>query len=153
LAFIGVAALGQLLYRNRDKAIALGTFAEAAALSHLLLDDVADGAITYFYPFYNASMNLFSYANVDLAKVNFMYYNLAGIVIVVFVSCVMLMTLVSLNYLGFGIQYQPLAEKNTKPVYDKSVVASGNTHRGKYTPETEHGMKVIEADSAEYKRE
>jgi hypothetical protein len=97
-------------------------------------------------------MNLFSYANVDLAKVNFMYYNLAGIVIVVFVSCVMLMTLVSLNYLGFGIQYRPLAEKNTRPAYD-TVVVSGNTHRGMYTPETEHGMKVIEADSAEYKRQ
>lgn len=151
LAFIGVAFLGQLLYRNRDKAIALGTFAEAAALSHLLLDDVADGAITYFYPFYNESMNLFSYVDVDLADVNFMYYNLAGIVIVVFISCVMLMTLVSLNYLGFGIQYRPFKAKRSdaESEYDKYSVTSGSTRKGMYTSETEHGMKVIEADSAE----
>ncbi|WP_394697771.1 metal-dependent hydrolase [uncultured Methanomethylovorans sp.] len=151
LAFIGVAFIGQLLYSNRDKAIALGTFAEAAALSHLLLDDVADGAITYFYPFYNKSMNLFSYVNVDLAKVNFMYYNLAGIVIVVFISCVMFMTLVSLNYLGFGIRYQPLGERNARLEY-KTTVTSGNTLREMHTSQTEHITRLIDADHAEYKR-
>jgi len=129
LAFFGAALIGQLLYRHRGKAVALGIFGWAASLSHLLLDDVADGAITYFYPFDNRSMSLFSYVNVDLAEVNFMYYNLAGIIIVLFVSCIMLMTIWSLNYLGFGFRYLPLGtrigdgEKNNE-IY---VVGSGHS--------------------------
>lgn len=126
LAFFSAAIIGEMLYLDWGRAIALGVFAWAASLSHLLLDDVARGSINYLYPFYSGSMNLFSYVDVDLAEVNFIYYNLAGIVMVIFISSVMFMTLVSLNYLGFGFRY-----KHLKPVesvcnevemgYDKST--------------------------------
>lgn len=111
LAFFGAGFSGLVIYRHRMKAAALGMFAFASALSHLLLDDVANGNIAYFYPLYNRSMNLFSYVNVDLVEVNFMHYNIAGIVIVFFISSILLMTLVSLDYLGFGLRYRPLAAR------------------------------------------
>lgn len=126
LAFFSAALLGQLLYRHGGKAMALGVFAWAASLSHLLLDDVAGGAITYFYPLDNRVMNLFSYVDVDLAEVNFMYYNLAGMITVLFISSVLLMTIWSLNYLGFGFRYRPLKPGVTdaEPRYDKINVIS-----------------------------
>ena len=108
LAFFGAVFVGRLVYRHRNKALALGMFAEATSLSHLLLDDVAHGSITYFYPFYNKPLSLFFYVNVDLSDVNFLYYNLAGIAVVFSIFSVMFMTLVSLNYLGFGFNYKPL---------------------------------------------
>ncbi|OPY19888.1 MAG: hypothetical protein A4E24_01478 [Methanomethylovorans sp. PtaU1.Bin093] len=143
LAFFSTALIGLLLYRHRGKAMALGIFAWAASLSHLLLDDVADGAITYFYPFYNRTMNLFSYADVDLAEVNFMYYNLAGMVIVLFVSCIMLMTIWSLNYLGFGFRYRPFKPGVTdaEPRYDKTDVISGCSSKGVEATDTARNEK------------
>lgn len=114
LAFFSTALLGQLLYRHRGKAVALGVFTWAASLSHLLLDDVAGAGISYLYPFYDGSMNLFSYMNIDLSEVNFMYYNLAGMVTVMIISSILLMTIWSLNYLGFGYKYQPLAARTNE---------------------------------------
>lgn len=108
VAFGGSFLIGLVVYRHRGRALALGLFAEAAFLSHLLLDDVANGYITYFYPFYNRSFSFFSYVNVDLSMVNFIYYNIAGIMMVIFISSVLLMTFISLNYLGFGFKYEPL---------------------------------------------
>jgi inner membrane protein len=114
LAFFSTALLGQLLYRHRGKAVALGGFTGAASLSHLLLDDVAGGGIHYFYPFYGGSVNLFSHMNIDLSEVNFMYYNLAGMVTVMIISSILLMTIWSLNYLGFGYKYQPLVTRTSE---------------------------------------
>jgi hypothetical protein len=108
VAFCGAFILGLLAYRHRDRALALGMFAEAAFLSHLLLDDIAEGGLTYLYPFYNKPMSVFSYVNVKFSDVNFLYYNLAGIVSVFFIFCVLLMALMALNYLDFGFRYEPL---------------------------------------------
>lgn len=124
LAFFSTALLGHLLYRHWGKAVALGVFTWAASLSHLLLDDVAGGAIHYFYPLHDRSMNLFSYVNIDLSDVNFMYYNLAGIISVLFIASILLMTIWSLNYLGFGYKYQPLGARNAEceKIHDKAAM-------------------------------
>lgn len=105
VAFCGAFIVGLLAYRHRDRALALGMFAETAFLSHLLLDDIAEGGLTYLYPLHNEPMSLFSYVNVEFSGVNFLYYNLAGIVSVFFIFCVLLMSLMSLHYLGFGFRY------------------------------------------------
>ncbi|WP_298684533.1 metal-dependent hydrolase [uncultured Methanomethylovorans sp.] len=108
VAFCGAFIVGLLAYRHRDRALALGMFAETAFLSHLLLDDIAEGGLTYLYPLHNEPLSLFSYVNVEFSGVNFLYYNLAGIVSVFFIFCVLLMSLMSLHYLGFGFRYHPL---------------------------------------------
>ncbi len=41
---------GYAIYRKLGKAIYLGLFAEAAFLSHLLLDDISEGGCEYLYP-------------------------------------------------------------------------------------------------------
>lgn len=154
LAFFSAAFIGQLLYRHRGKAVALGVFAWAAALSHLFLDDVAGGAITYFYPLDSRSMNLFSYVDVDLAEVNFMYYNLAGIITVLFISYILLMTIWSLNYLGFGYRYQPLGSRITGvvPVHDTGTVACDCNSQGVQAPKSGHVKTIAEADIVKTER-
>lgn len=154
LAFFAVAFLGQILYMHLGKAVALGTFAEAAALSHLFLDDVAGGSISYFYPFFGRPINLFSYVNVDLAEVNFMFYNLAGIVFVLFISCCLLMTTWSMNYLGFGFRYQPLGARFTDvgPGHDAGKVVCDRTLQRVQASETKQPMVIAETDTQGTKR-
>ncbi|WP_094226596.1 metal-dependent hydrolase [Methanolobus psychrotolerans] len=108
VAFILTLALGYLIYRNISKASSLGIFAEAAFLSHLLLDDIADGGLTYLYPVYNEPLSIFVFMNVKLSGVNFFYYNFACFVSVFFIFCVMFMALLALKDLGFGFKYEPL---------------------------------------------
>lgn len=108
VAFSGAFILGLLAYRHRDKALALGMYAEAAFLSHLLLDDIAEGGLTYLYPFYNEPMSVFSYVNVKFSYVDFQEYNMAGMVSVFFIFCVLLMALIAMNYLGFGFRYESI---------------------------------------------
>lgn len=119
VAFCGAFILGLLAYRHCDRALALGMFAEAAFLSHLLLDDIAEGGLTYLYPFYDKSMSLFSYVNVRYSGVDFQEYNMAGMVSVFFIFCVLLMSLMAMNYLGFGFRYELLrneAGSNCNPM-------------------------------------
>ncbi len=108
VAFILAFMLGYVLYRNTSKASSLGIFAEAAFLSHLLLDDIADGGLTYLYPFYNEPLSIFAVMNVRLSGVDFFYYNFACFVSVFFIFCVMFMALLALKDLGFGFSYEPL---------------------------------------------
>jgi inner membrane protein len=108
VAFILALMLGYLIYRNISKASSLGIFAEAAFLSHLLLDDIADGGLTYLYPVYNEPLSIFVFMNVKLSGVNFFYYNFACFVSVFFIFCVMFMALLALKDLGFGFRYEPL---------------------------------------------
>lgn len=108
VAFCSAFFLGLLAYQQRDRALALGMYAEAAFLSHLLLDDIAEGGLTYLYPFYNEPMSVFSYVNVKFSYVDFQEYNIAGMVSVFFIFCVLLMALMALQYLGFGFRYEPL---------------------------------------------
>jgi inner membrane protein len=108
VAFCVASVAGLLAYKERDKALGLGMFSETAFLSHLLLDDIAEGGLTYLYPFYNEPVSVFAYVNVRFSRVDFLYYNLAGIVSVFFIFCVLFMALMALNYLGFGFGYEPL---------------------------------------------
>jgi len=122
VAFCGAFISGLLAYRHRDRALALGMFAETAFLSHLLLDDIAEGGLTYLYPFYNEPMSVFSYVNVNYSYVNFLYYNLAGIVSVFFIFCVLFISLMALNYLGFGFRYEPL--QNETGINSRKVIVT-----------------------------
>ncbi len=108
VAFILALTLGHMIYRNISKASSLGIFAEAAFLSHLLLDDIADGGLTYLYPVYNEPLSIFAFMNVRLSGVDFFHYNFACFVSVFFIFCVMFMALLALKDLGFGFRYEPL---------------------------------------------
>lgn len=108
VAFLLASAAGYLIYRNVTRASSIGIFAEAAFLSHLLLDDIADGGLTYLYPVYNEPLSIFSFMNVRLAPVDFFYYNFACFLSVFFIFCVMFMALLALKDLGFGFRYEPL---------------------------------------------
>ncbi|KXS42823.1 MAG: hypothetical protein AWU59_1447 [Methanolobus sp. T82-4] len=108
VAFLLAFAAGILIYSNLSKASSIGIFAEAAFLSHLLLDDIADGGLTYLYPVYNEPLSIFVFMNVNLAPVDFFYYNFACFLSVFFIFCVMFMALLALKDLGFGFRYEPL---------------------------------------------
>lgn len=108
LAFLFVAVLGYILSRDIHKTVSMGIFFEAALLSHLLLDDIAKGGLTYLYPIYNEPLSLFNFMDVSVARVDFFYYNFACFVSVFFIFCVMLMALMALKDLGFGFKYEPV---------------------------------------------
>ena len=108
VAFALAVLFGYLIYRNISKATSINIFAEAAFLSHLLLDDVADGGLTYLYPVYNEPLSIFVFMNVNLSDVSFFYYKFACFVSVFFIFCVMLMALLALKELGFGFRYEPI---------------------------------------------
>ncbi|WP_321418511.1 metal-dependent hydrolase [uncultured Methanomethylovorans sp.] len=142
VAFCSAFVLGLLAYRQRDRALALGMYAEAAFLSHLLLDDIAEGGLSYLYPFYNETMSLFSYVKVRFSDVDFQGYNTAGMVSVFFIFCVLLMALMALNYLGFGFRYEPLKNK-AETACNQIPLASQHTTR------EIREIQVINADIAE----
>ena len=108
VAFLLAMILGCLKYRDISKASSLGIFAEAAFLSHLLLDDIAEGGLSYLYPVYNEPMSIFSFMDISLSPVNFFYYNFACFVSVFFIFVVMFMALLALKDLGFGFRYEPV---------------------------------------------
>ncbi|WP_370575734.1 metal-dependent hydrolase [Methanomethylovorans sp.] len=51
--------IGYLIYGKRTKAVSVGLFAGAGFISHLMLDDLAEGSIYYLYPFYGEPFRLF----------------------------------------------------------------------------------------------
>ncbi|SFM56464.1 metal-dependent hydrolase [Methanolobus profundi] len=108
VAFVLALFLGYIIYRNISRATSLGIFAEAAFLSHLLLDDIADGGLTYLYPVYNEPLSIFVFMNVNLSGVDFFYYNFACFLSVFFIFAVMFMALLALKDLGFGFRYEPI---------------------------------------------
>jgi inner membrane protein len=112
LAFFGAAFLGQLLYRHRGKAVALGILAEATTLFHLLLDDLDDGVITYLYPVYNQPFSLFTFLFTRPINVGVLHYTFAVVVGVFLFVFVLVMAYTSLKYLGFGSKYEPFKQNN-----------------------------------------
>lgn len=105
-AFMLAVFIGYAVYRDLDKAAYLGVFAEAAFLSHLLLDDIAEGALTYLYPLYNEPISVFSYMDMDYSDIGFSNYIIACYVSIFFVICVMVMSIFALNKLGFEFEYK-----------------------------------------------
>ena len=56
--FIALMA-GYLIYRESRKAVYVGLFAGAGFISHLMLDDLAQGSIYYMYPLYAEPFSVF----------------------------------------------------------------------------------------------
>lgn len=100
--FVGYAA-----YRNFGKAIYLGLFAEAAFLTHLLLDDVGEGGCEYLYPLYNGKLSIFSLIDSGFQENGLFHYLIRSSVSVFFVCFVIMMVLFALNHLGFEFKYKP----------------------------------------------
>ncbi len=99
--------VGYTVYRKLNKAAYMGIFAESAFLSHLLLDDLARYEMDYFYPIYNKPISIFSYVDVEFARVNFLHYLLACYVAIFSLFIVIMMALFALNHLGFEFTYDP----------------------------------------------
>lgn len=104
-AIITGFCVGYIIYRKLNKAVYISMFVESAFLSHLLLDDIAWGRIEYLYPIYKENISIFSYIDVEFAKVDVFYYTIAGTIAVFFLFCILLMNLMALHGLGFKLEY------------------------------------------------
>jgi hypothetical protein len=98
--------VGYLAYRKIDKAIYLGLFAEAAFLTHLLLDDVSENGINYLYPIYGGAIKLSSWMDSGFQENGLVLYLLKSFVSVFAVFFVVMMALFALNKLGFEFKYK-----------------------------------------------
>ncbi|WP_298684535.1 metal-dependent hydrolase [uncultured Methanomethylovorans sp.] len=107
IAFVGGVIPGMMMYRQRNKALAVGVFAAAASLFHLILDDIDDGIITYLYPLYSEPFSLFPLLSGGPSEMGILYYGFMVIVGAFSIVLVLLMAFLSLRYLGFGFRYDP----------------------------------------------
>lgn len=98
--------VGYLAYRKIDKAIYLGLFAEAAFLTHLLLDDVSENGISYLYPIYDGTIKLSSLMDSGFQENGLVLYLLKSFVSVFAVFFVIMIALFALNKLGFEFKYK-----------------------------------------------
>lgn len=99
--FVGYAA-----YRRVGMAAYMGLFAEAAFLSHLLLDDIDEGGVNYFYPIYNKQVSVFSYMGTGFLEVDIFHYLMASFVSVFFIFITIMMALFALNRFGFEFRHR-----------------------------------------------
>ncbi|WP_440953332.1 metal-dependent hydrolase [Methanococcoides sp. FTZ1] len=99
-AFLG-AIVGYRIYRDYNKAVYMGLFAESASLSHLLLDDIAKGGINYFYPISDRPISVFSHMDIGGACGDRFTYILASYAAVIYIAFVIMMALFALEHLGF----------------------------------------------------
>jgi len=99
--------VGYLAYRKFGKAVYLGLFAEAAFLSHLLLDDIGEGGCNYLYPVYDGRISIFSLIDAGFQENGLILYLIKSFVSVFFVCFVIMMALFALNHLGFEFKYKP----------------------------------------------
>jgi len=107
IAFVGGVIPGMVMYRQWNKALAVGVFAVAASLFHLILDDIDGGIISYLYPVYSEPFSLFPLLSVGPSEMGLLYYGFMTIVGVLSIVLVVLMAFLSLRYLGFGFRYDP----------------------------------------------
>lgn len=98
---------GYIAYREFGRAISLGLYAEAAFLSHLLLDDISEGGLYYLYPIYNRSIGIFSLMDAGFQENGLFMYLTKSFVSVFFISLIIMMALFALNRLGFEFRYRP----------------------------------------------
>ncbi|MDQ1276374.1 MAG: hypothetical protein QG610_1951 [Euryarchaeota archaeon] len=98
---------GYALYRKVNKAVYMAIFAESAFLTHLLLDDIAEGGCAYLYPLYNGRISLFSIMDTGFAEAGSLFnYLIISFVSVFCVFIVIMMALFALNKLGFEFSYR-----------------------------------------------
>lgn len=98
---------GYAIYRKISKALYLGLFAEAAFLSHLLLDDISEGGCEYFYPIYNRTISIFSMMDASFRGTGLFHYLTVSFVSVFFICAVIMMALFALSKYGFEFKYRP----------------------------------------------
>lgn len=109
-AIIFGAIVGYAAYREVSKAAYMAIFAGSAFLTHLLLDDIAEGGCAYLYPLYNGRISVFSIMDTGFADAGSLFnYLIISIVSVFCVFIVILMALFALNKFGFEFGYR--AEK------------------------------------------
>lgn len=109
-AIIFGTVVGYAAYREFSKAVYMAIFAESAFLTHLLLDDIAEGGCAYLYPLYNGRISLFSIMDTGFAEAGGLLQYLT--VSVVFVFCIFIviyMALFAMDKFGFEFGYR--AEK------------------------------------------
>lgn len=106
IAFVGGVIPGMVMYRQRNKALAVGVFAAAASLFHLILDDLDNGIISYLYPLYSEPFSLFPFLSLGPSEMGILYYGFTIIVGTLSFVLVLLMAFLSLRYLGFGFRYK-----------------------------------------------
>ncbi|MDW7733671.1 MAG: metal-dependent hydrolase [Methanolobus sp.] len=97
--------VGYVAYRDSGKAVYMGIFAGAAFLSHLLLDDLARYEMDYFYPFYRP-ISIFSYLDAEVARTDFLHYELVSYAVVLSIFFVIMIALFALSHLGFEFRYK-----------------------------------------------
>ena len=95
-----------VVYRKFGKAIYLGLFAEAAFLSHLLLDDISEGGCEYLYPLYDKNISVFSMMDVSFQETGLFHYLIKSFVSVFFICSIIMMALFALNQFGFEFKYK-----------------------------------------------
>jgi hypothetical protein len=100
---------GYAIFREPGRAIYLGLFAEAAFLSHLLLDDIGEGGCEYLYPLYEKKISVFSMMDVSFRGTGLFHYLMTSFVSVFFICFVIMMALFALSKYGFELKYR--AEK------------------------------------------
>lgn len=98
--------IGYVAYREFYKAIYMGIFAEAAFLSHLLLDDFSEGGFNYLYPIYNGRISIFSLMDAGFKGNGLFMYLTKSFISVFFISLIIMMALFALNKLGFEFRYK-----------------------------------------------
>lgn len=97
---------GYIAYRKFGRALFLGIFAEAAFLSHLLLDDFSEGGFNYLYPIYNGRVSIFSLMDAGFKENGLFIYLTKSFISVFFISLIIMMALFALNELGFEFRYK-----------------------------------------------
>lgn len=102
------AVVGYAAYREFSKAGYMAIFAGSAFLSHLLLDDIAEGGCDYLYPLYDKPISVFSIMDTGFSDGLF-HYLTASFMSVSFIFIVISMALLSLSRFGFEFNYR--AEK------------------------------------------
>lgn len=101
---------GYTAYREFSKAAYVAIFAGSAFLTHLLLDDIAEGGCAYLYPLYNGRISVFSIMDTGFTDAGGLFqYLIISVVSVFCVFIVILMALFTLNKFGFEFRYR--AEK------------------------------------------
>jgi len=97
---------GYAKYRETGRAMYLGLLAEAAFVSHLLLDDISEGGCEYLYPLYEKKISVFSMMDIGFRGAGIFDYLMASFVSVFFVCSIIMMALFALSKYGFELNYK-----------------------------------------------
>lgn len=104
--FFGMFA-GFIAYRELNKSVYMAIFAGSAFLTHLLLDDIAEGGCPYLYPLYERPISVFSIMDTGFVEAGGLFHYLTISFVSVFcVFIVVSMALFALNRFGLEFSYR-----------------------------------------------